>query len=258
MHRLYSPSLRYAASHGSKIDFSMSWKVFVNYVLDITVEAYEKMRNEAQLYSDYGEETLSAILAEDYIEAISNNHPQMLQLRVHVEVPIHTPAMTRGSEPVAIRKARKIDIQLYGSWDREYRRRYFAWECKKISDRETNSNLITEYVSEGIYRYCDNEYSAEMGDAGMIGYVLAGGTDAIVAGINDSMVSLRRERALPPDEQLLRTSPIQTLEHVFESTHYRVANSSRIHLYHLFLAFNWVTTQPILDVQSTLSTVSSN
>jgi len=244
---LHSPLSQQLTSVGSRKEFILSWDSFVRYVLDITAEAYGKMRDESHLRSDYEEELLSSILAEDYIEAVANNRPQALQLRVHVEVRVRTPDMRHGDKPTPIRKSRKIDIQLYGSWDPEYRRRYFAWECKKIADRSTNRGLISEYVTEGVFRFCDSEYSAGLSDAGMLGYVIAGDVAEIVERINESMTSPRRRRILPDDEKLSLRPSIGAVRHVYESRHQRNTDSSIIHLYHLFLIFNWVDLKTELD-----------
>lgn len=243
MVNLHSPLSLYSTSVGAKKDFELPWSVFVQYVLDVTAEAYSKMRQEAQLRSNYDEEVLSLILAENYIEAVANSKPQLLQLRVMREVPVSKPDMKYGDDPTPIRKSPRIDIQIYGSWDKEYRRRYFAWECKKIADRATNSSLITNYVSEGVFRYCDSDYSSEINDAGMLGYVVAGDIAQIVDGINDSMISPRRERILPKSEILVSGTPVGPVEHVYESVHHRANSSSDIHLYHWFLIFDWIDMQ---------------
>jgi hypothetical protein len=80
-----------------------------------------------------------------------------------------------------IRKVQKIDIKLYRSWQRDYNKIYFAWECKKIA---TDGNIIYDYISEGIHLFCDGDYSSDMENAGMIGYVLSGSVEDIVTSIN--------------------------------------------------------------------------
>lgn len=238
MSSLNSAPQQTTSSFGSPREFKLSWEIFVKYVVDVTVEAYQEMRAKAEVWKHYDEETLSAILAEKYIERVANN--RLLQLLVHVEVPIRRPDMMEGSSPTPIRKARKIDIQMYGSWEKEYRKRYFAWECKKICDRATNSNLITEYVSEGIFRFCDGEYSSEVDNAGMIGYVIEGEIPDIVQGINESMTSPRRARQLPHEEKLTLGDSVRNMEDVYVSSHIRNPNKPHIRLHHLFMTFIWM------------------
>ncbi|MCI0708925.1 MAG: hypothetical protein L0154_02070 [Chloroflexi bacterium] len=226
-------------SFGATGQFELPWGSFVKYVLEITVEAYEQMRTTADVWSHYDEETLTAILAEDHIAKIANSRP--LQLKIHLEVPVRTQSMKTGANPTPIRTARKIDIQIYGSWQKDYRTRYFAWECKRICDRSTNTNLISEYVTAGIFRFCDSEYAAEVNDAGMIGYVIAGDISDIVEGINSSMSNPQRSRQLPINEKLFIDNPILNTKDIYKSEHYRTKDASKVRLYHVFMTFNWVT-----------------
>lgn len=223
----------------------MPWSVFVEYVIDVTVEAYEKMNIEKQLHKTWHEETLSAILAEDYIEQVANSRPGP-HLIVSTEVRVVKDEMKSGSEH--IRTAQKIDIKMFGSWQKNHREHYFAWECKKIADRETGGNLITEYVSEGIHRFCDGAYSVDVETAGMIGYVIGGEVPKLVEDINSSLTSSRRERRLPEVEKLFASVQRRSLEHIYESNHAR-STSSNIKLFHLFLELNWLEEIPDDDTE---------
>lgn len=225
-------SLSSSSSAGISSHFTLRWDSFVEYVLDVTIRAYENMRKDAILHTDYDEETLSAIFAEDYIDPVA--HIQPPYLIVTTEVRVINQDMKSGIQN--IRESPKIDIKMFGSWQKDYKDKYFAWECKKVTDQ---SDLIGKYIKLGIFRFCDGVYSSNVNNAGMIGYVVTGDISKIVDKINQSMISPRRERTLPSKENLVLDKTRHSLSDIYTSTHERASNTN-ILLHHLFLTFNWI------------------
>ena len=230
---LGTPSL----SSGSPDKFRVPWETFVQLVLGITVEAYQRMRQDCVARQDWEENTFTLRLTNGYIQPLARRNP--LNLVAIVQTEIHTPAMYTGA--VSTRKALKIDIRLFHPW-MNYNQVYFAWECKRVGDKRVNTDysaLVSRYITEGILRFLDEKYAAGLDDAGMLGYVLAGGVINIVADINRSMSHPRRARRLSPSDHLVPAPAIDTFTDVYRSQHTRAASQRTIRLHHLFLTFDF-------------------
>ena len=213
--------------------FVLHWSSFVEAVLSITVEAYKAMCNSTVTL--VGEENLTAKFVFDYLK------PKALEYNLLV-VPHgreHTRQIIEGEE--LAKKAKEFDIKMFGVWDK-YDERCFVWECKLVSDKrvdQAHEALSSEYVKEGIFRFIDEEYSAAVDDAGMLGFVLQGDIDYIVLDINRSMQEPKRARKLSPTDHLHRAAPIGTFSDIYYSVHQRPMCKRLIRLHHLFLIFNF-------------------
>lgn len=153
----------------------------------------------------------------------------------------HTDEMRAGEQ--ATIEAKEMDLILFGSWERNYHIIHFVWEAKRVGDkrvRATYRKLNLEYVHEAIYRFIRCEYAANVPDAGVLAYVLAGDATNIVADINQSMGRIRKNPALDPSNHLRETSPVENFQARYQSQHTRVNNSS-IQLHHLFLTFDFAS-----------------
>jgi hypothetical protein len=132
---------------------------------------------------------------------------------------------------------------LFGTWDlKNIRTERFVWECKLIDDRavsEESSNLTSEYISQGIFRFIDEEYSKEVDDAGMIGYVLNGNVLNIASNVNQSMIERQRHRKLSESEFLVSADCVDEFEFIYLSRHIRSTSRKPINLHHLFLTFDF-------------------
>lgn len=218
--------------------FRVPWSTFVKVVLTITVEAYQLIRQEGVACRDWEEDTFTVRLTENYIQPLARQHP--LNLIAMSRTRAHTPGM--GAGEISPKQAPEIDIRLFNPWE-NYNQVYFAWECKRISDKrvdEKHAFLVAEYVANGIFRFIDGVYASEVDDAGMLGYVLAGDVPSIVDDINQSMVHPRRVRRLSPSDQLVPASAIVALKDVYQSQHKRLVSQRSICLHHLFLTFDFV------------------
>ncbi|HKF38076.1 MAG TPA: hypothetical protein VKB35_14365 [Ktedonobacteraceae bacterium] len=104
---------------------------------------------------------------------------------------------------------------------------------------KTHKDLIPEYITEGIFRFLDEEYASGLNDAGMLGFVLAGDVPSIVHGIDRSMASTLRGRKLDIADNLRQTAPIGTFKDTYFSRHKRAATGIPIQIHHLFLTFDF-------------------
>ena len=126
---LRAPSL----TSGSPDQFPVLWESFVRLVLEITVEAYQRMRQDGVARRDWEEDTFSVRLTEDYIQPLAGRH--LLNLIAEPRAKVHTPAMKSGA--VSPKRAAEIDIKLFHSW-MNYSEVYFAWECKRVGDKRVD------------------------------------------------------------------------------------------------------------------------
>ncbi len=225
----------YPIRSGSPEPFQVSWEAFVQYSLKITVEAYQRMREDCVARRDWEENTFTACLAENYIRSLAFPFVYVIP---HVKV--YTPEMKTGK--ASTKHANEIDIRLFGSWEENYHQIHFVWECKRISDRnldKENDSLVAEYVTGGIDRFIDGEYAASLDDAGMLGYVLLGEVADMVRDINRSMQEPHRKRRLSTSDYLVPTAAIENFDDIYQSRHLRKDNRSPIRLHHLFLTFDF-------------------
>ncbi len=216
--------------------FPTLWPGLIDTIVKLTIQAYRSFASSRTARADWEEDVFSLNI-EDHLRPIAHQHPQNFQVRSRV--PVHTPEMLAGEE--SPKKAKEIDIQVWGGqWGQDHKV-YFAWECKLIADRQKHDgkDLINEYVKNGMFRFLDGYYSAHVPNAGMLGYVLTGEVTAIVGQINDSMLSAQRERKLEKSDKLSRGQPVDAFIDLYVSSHTRVADRSSIRLHHLFLTFDF-------------------
>ena len=101
-------------------------------------------------------------------------------------------------------------------------------ECKRIS--ASDGYLRTQYVVEGIDRFQTGKYARNHSIGFMVGYVLAGDTDAVVNSIN---AVLRRASR---NEEVLLLSDILAPRRLWFSRHRRSTSLINIDIYHAFFA----------------------
>ncbi|MCP4167748.1 MAG: hypothetical protein GY759_17910 [Chloroflexi bacterium] len=214
----------------------LTWADFVSSVLQITIQAYQLMFTDQIAKIDWEENVFTERLGVDYIRPLAFDRD--LPIRVSVRNKIHTEAMREGTQPTI--QAKEIDMMLFDVWERNYHRKYFAWEAKRVGDKRVDlkyNNLNSEYVNEAIYRFIEGDYSDGLEDAGVLGYVLAGMVDNIVKDINGSMGNIRNKPALPASNFLQLASPVSSFQDIFRSSHSR-SEGTLFCLQHLFLTFN--------------------
>jgi len=212
------------------------WQVFVQIVIELTINAYKDMQEKGIAQHDWEEDHFTINL-ENFIRPLAFRHP--MNLTVVARARTHTSEMVAGV--TSAKQAKEIDIRLWGRWE-NYHEIYFAWEGKRVALGQKDKkykDLIPEYIKEGMFRFLDGEYSSELYDAGMLGYVLAGDVHSIVRSINRSMISPRRERRLSKSDHLKLAIPVNNFNDIYCSYHNRWSNNNRISLYHLFLVFDF-------------------
>lgn len=209
---------------------TFSWGDFVHVVLSLTIQAYQTMYEKRTAKQSWEENVFTINLASD-LRKIAFVHG----LIVHTRWKIHTTEMFFGEQPTI--QAKEIDLSLV-SWEGYQDELHFVWEAKRVGDKKAYSNLSSEYVNEGIYRFIDNEYAEGLNDAGMLGYVLSGNVVKIVGDINDSMGRISTNLPLPETDHLQLTHPIIQFQDVYQSRHTRIDNTT-ITLHHLFLTFDF-------------------
>jgi hypothetical protein len=186
---------------------------------------------------DWEENHFTIRLGEDYLRPITFDNE--LPLRVDIRSKVHTKEMKEGKQ--ATIEAKEMDLSLYGVWERDYLRKRFVWEAKRVGDKRANSkysSLNSEYVNEALYRFIRREYADGLDDAGVLAYILAGQADIIVNDINHTMGNLRNNPALPQSNHLRKNPLVNNFTNIFLSQHIRTDNTN-IQLHHLFLTFDF-------------------
>ncbi len=216
----------------------LTWADFVRLVLELTVTAYRAMYKAKVARRDWEENVFTLRLGYDYLRPIAFDLESPIYVMVRTKK--HTEQMKEGEQPTI--QAKEIDLMLFGSWEREYYKKHFVWEAKRVGDKRVNRNyshLNSEYVNEAIYRFIRREYADKLNDAGVLGYVLAGDIVNIVNDINASMDRIKSNPVLPISNYLHIVEPIHGFEHVYRSDHTRTDDTT-INLHHLFLPFDFV------------------
>ena len=101
----------------------------------------------------------------------------------------------------------------------------FIIECKRLK------NASPKYISDGLNRFVDKEYSKNESYAGMIGFIVEGNIKSICSSL---MEKCKKENYIESEFSL---SKINVSESSFYTTHNRESTDA-INIYHLFLEFN--------------------
>lgn len=215
-------------SIGSFDSFHMPWDIFHQVAISTTIKAYQVMCATVTAGLDWEEDTFTVQL-KDYIRKQISEEGLPIEAEAHVKV--HTPEMRRGKK--SVKEASEIDLKLYRPLDLQRDDFYFAWECKLLGIK--NKDHVGRYISNGIMRFINSEYSSQRNRAGMIGYVEDGEIDVLATKINASMI----RKKLSPDNHLLKADSIEVFPDIYLSHHKRVNGTEDIKLHHLFMTFVW-------------------
>ena len=101
----------------------------------------------------------------------------------------------------------------------------FIVECKRLK------NASPKYISDGLYRFLNKEYSKNESHAGMIGFVVEGDVKDICSSL---MEKCKQKNYI---ESKFTGSKFYDSETTFYTTHNR-EGTDEIYIYHLFLEFN--------------------
>jgi len=100
----------------------------------------------------------------------------------------------------------------------------FILECKRLK------NASQKYIDEGLYRFLNNEYSANESCSAMLGFVIDGNIEDIRLEILKKCV---KEKSI---QDGFSQQKYTDWEYSFKTTHSR-KNNSEINVYHLFFEF---------------------
>jgi len=228
------------------------WNSFVHIVLDVTVQAYQNLYEKGIVKLQWEENDFTFKLRK-LIRPLAYDKGIYVQFQ---EVN-YIPELETGEIP--LNQAKKLDLRMHGQWE-VYDEVCFIWECKLIApgSDDKHGHLVYKYIIEGMLRFFHEEwkYANYVDDSGMLGYVLTGEVPTIVDDINQKMLISPRPRqssksisqAKQPSlssydfsvsDFLKPSSPIGAFPHVYQSCHDRTFCNRPIHLYHLFLIFDF-------------------
>lgn len=228
------------------------WKSFVQIVLEATVQAYRNLYEKGIVKLQWQENNFTFKLRKLI-------RPLAFEKGIYVQFQEvnYLPELETGDIP--LNQAKKLDLRMHGQWE-VYDEVCFIWECKLIAPSSDGKYgyFIYDYIVDGMLRFFHEEwkYASYVDDSGMLGYVLAGEVPTIVNDINQKMLVPARPRksseskaqAKQPSlssydfsesDFLKASSPIGAFPHVYESCHDRTFCTRPIHLYHLFLIFDF-------------------
>lgn len=215
--------------------FKLEWSDFVRLVLELTIQAYKEMKKAKVAQQDWEENVFTVHLGDEYLAPIAFES----SINITVREKVHTDEMKFGKQKTI--SAKEIDLALFGTWEKNYRKKRFIWEAKRVGDKRCNAayeSLISEYVNEAIYRFIYLEYAFGLNDAGVLAYVLEGNVANIVSDINQSMGKIRKNPPLPSSNHLFQAKSIDGFKDIYNSRHFRTDNSG-IDLHHFFLTFGF-------------------
>ena len=141
--------------------------------------------------------------------------------------------MLEGHEDPA--HAPRIDMVV--SWDLLTEDAYLSIECKRLAP----DDLARLYVVCGIDRFVRGYYGAKAQSGAMVGYVLRGTPNAVLARVNGQVA---RAPSMGSGHALIPASPIGWLSTVFASNHPRALPFQAIQLTHLFFDMNGIRPPP--------------
>lgn len=200
--------------------------LFEEMVLDVLVQAYERLRASGRLRVTWTENRLSRALLF-FIDEVADE--QRLPFFAHDEARLldDDEASLDDNPDEAVR----IDLAVRHSGMR--RPEYYGVEAKVLTSKTLGSRRpgasVSAYVAEGIARFANGSYAAGHPSAAMIGYLVAGDAAALVASINAELGKCR--------QLLRRASSIGSFLDHFASEH--DCPKGPILLHHLFFMV-WV------------------
>ncbi len=111
---------------------------------------------------------------------------------------------------------------------------YLAYECKRLNELRPDGrrSLATRYVTEGVSRFVDGQYSEKLPVGCMLGYVMDGDVEYAVSTVRERIVKLRQEVALVVEPRSAEAIGEATR---FCSRHHRQSSGTEIEVRHALL-----------------------
>lgn len=224
-----------SGSVGPSSSFHLPWDILKVAALSATVKAYKTMKADKIAKQDWEEDTFTLTLRNYIRKQVDNEN---LPLEVQTQQEAYTDDMLSGTE--STKTASIIDLKFFRPLDKVSDEFYFAWECKRIG--LADNNLRSKYISEGLVRFINGEYSSKRDTAGMLGYILDSDASTLANEINKSMLRRKKHPILSSSDHLNLADAIEEFSDVYISSHSRLNGLGDIELYHLFLSFVWTAT----------------
>ena len=145
---------------------------------------------------------------------------------------------TPETEPETGAIAGRIDIRFVHG----YRERvYFALECKRLSVVRTTGrreSLAGDYIDDGMMRFVEGKYGANLDKGGMLGYVMDGNVPNAQNSVKAAIMSRKATLCMDEPGNLQRSSVLPGDNRVKETRH-RLGSVDFV-MHHVFLAVEWV------------------
>lgn len=199
-------------------------------VLEFVILAYKKMYQQHHYTPEWKENTFSAVLT-GCLQKHRRNFARQTRRDWHIAREVYNDDEPISSGEADPDKASRIDIVLF-TWE-DHEEIKFPFECKLVD--EDDSALIRLYIKKGLIdRYLtEKNYSGNSSWGGMVGYILQGRHDAIVAKLN---YQIDRQIGCSTDHLQIQ-DPIAEFEAIYKSQHQRSNHPDPLTITHLFLRF---------------------
>lgn len=136
----------------------------------------------------------------------------------------HTPEGTAYSKG-------RIDMAVFLNQDRDM---YLAYECKRLNDvrEDGRRSLAGKYVMDGLSKFVETQYSANLPVGCMLGYVLDGDVAHAASSVRARIVECHQDIALVMEP---RDEPTIGVATRFSSRHRRESDAGDIEVRHALL-----------------------
>jgi hypothetical protein len=135
------------------------------------------------------------------------------------------------TDPTFGTQLRRNDIRFFPAPHR-HRRVFFTAECKRLHVRTKSGfkHLADEYVTEGIQRFVDGEYSKGVPCGGMVGYVMDNDLNAAFRRVRAEIKDRRRElRISTPHADKAPSTALHDWTHSTDTWHRRSDGAFLLH-----------------------------
>ncbi len=130
----------------------------------------------------------------------------------------------------------RLDIRIIHGYIREV---YFSIECKRLRWEFPGGRfdtLASAYVTDGMYRYFNDQYAQGLDKGGMLGYVMDGNVNEAIKDVQKA-IEKRRKNLHMPESRTLKETTIISSKLVKETCHNYEPNGNFV-IYHIFLPLN--------------------
>lgn len=195
---------------------------FVPDILDVVITTWEEMPSPAP---DAEEDPTTEALCRSL-----RQHPRRCDLPFQIHIQLVE------LEPAAGADLGRMDIVFTPFLPCE--RIYFCLECKRLNVWTGGQvrPYTSEYVTNGMMRFAQGQYSSVVRHGGMLGYVLDGNVADALANVERNIRNQHVDLGMDPPGAVLVSSIRPSDERVRETHHRRSHDPSLFRIHHLFVA----------------------